>query len=276
MIPHDGGDGSTFRVPLRHLEQLDLDGDFHPVFRLLHRLDYPESMDMKLYLSDCTVGDISGTLGPYLGGYIRHGGRFQKGLDIFIDSSSNTIQAYFSIVTDANGPGLSLAGRASFAMVEAAPMELLPPETLDRLYIDLVACIPRERVVCFGADLRLDVVKEIVTLMPNIQELELVHATLSERFLQPNPDGPLANTKLLPSLRYLHLENTDAGDWYPLVPYLVHQTSGGQIVSLRIKGGRGHICPSVVESIEGLVEEVILDMTLEQECPLGICQEGQK
>ena len=273
-LPCDNGDGSTFRVPLRHLGKLDLDGDFHRVFRLLRRLDHPESMiRTQLFLYRCMVEDILGTLGPYLRDYVRRDGRFQNGLGIFVKSDRNVIQVDLSIAGGANGPGLSPPDRAPLASVEVSPRKSLPPEMLDGLTVDLLTHIPKESVVCLGTSLGQDAVKGIVAAMPNIQELRLVCPKLTERFLQPNPDGPLANTKLLPSLRYLHLEYTDVCDgWYLLLPYLAHQTSGGQVVSLRICGGNDHICSFVVENIESLVEEFILNMTLEQGCPLGIAR----
>ena len=106
----------------------------------------------------------------------------------------------------------------------------------------------------------MDAVREIVPMMPKLQELHLTDALLSDGFLRPDPDGPLANTKLLPSLRRLHLEDTvvENDDWTPLLPYLAHQTSGGQIISLTLSGECFHICKDVVRGIESLVEELVL------------------
>ena len=106
----------------------------------------------------------------------------------------------------------------------------------------------------------MDAVKGIVSVMPKLQELYLIGITLSDGFLQPDPDGSLANTKLLPSLRCLRLENIVLEDhgWTPLLPYLSHQTSDGQVISLTLSGRPIHICKDVVKEIEGLVENFIL------------------
>ena len=111
----------------------------------------------------------------------------------------------------------------------------------------------------------------IIPTMPNIQELGLVNIAFSKGFLQQASDGPFAGTKLLPSLRYLQLYGVDYRNWPSLVSYLVHQTSGGQVISLRIVGAAVHICPHVVKRIRNLVRELVLDLCPEDECPLDIC-----
>jgi len=99
--------------------------------------------------------------------------------------------------------------------------------------------------------------EQTIAAMPNIQELRLVSAKMSGGFLQPGSDGPLANAKRLPFLRYLHLEDIlmYPDYWSSLISYLAHQTSGGQAISLRITGKPVRICPHVVEEIKGLAEE---------------------
>ncbi|KAF9648778.1 hypothetical protein BDM02DRAFT_3128861 [Thelephora ganbajun] len=277
MIPHDDGGGSKLRVPLHHLKNLYLNGDFHPVLRLLDRLDHPVTMDqIGVTVFDCTAEEISGILGPCLQDYIRRDHRFQNALGILASSSPYSISVDGIIITDANGPTLSLTRRPPSLTFGAMPKDQLTPEALDKLSTDLAAYIPGEHVVCFDGNMRLDAVKQIIAVMPKIQELHLFNATLSDRFLQLDPYGPLANAKLLPSLRYLHLEDINDNDWCPLIPYLAHQTSGGQVVSLRITGKPVHVCPPVVESIKDLVQEFILELTLVEGCSLCLSQEDEK
>ena len=74
-------------------------------------------------------------------------------------------------------------------------------------------------------------------MMPNIETMRITGAKLSDGFLEPNPDGPYAATRLLPSLRllrlgYVVLQNDD--DWSNLVTYLTHQTLDGQTILLVI------------------------------------------
>ena len=258
MVPRDDGDGSTSRVPLHHLRHLYLSGNFHPVFRLLHRLDHPATMDesMKLTLRRCTTGDILEILGPYMRDYLRRDRRLRDQLGIVVDSSGEFVSVEASAIIAVEGP----TQRATFATFTVILREYIPPPAEDKLCIDLVAYTPREHVVYFGGDLSMDAVREIVPMMPKIQELHLTDALLSNGFLQPDPDGPLANTKLLPSLRRLHLEDTvvENDDWTLLLPYLAHQTSGGQAISLTLSGECFHICKDVVRGIESLVEELVL------------------
>ena len=70
--------------------------------------------------------------------------------------------------------------------------------------------------------------EEIVLTMPNLEVLYLIRPVVSDRFLLPDPKGSNAHKKLLPSLRRLYLKDAKAVDdnWYPLITYLTHQTSG--------------------------------------------------
>ena len=96
---------------------------------------------------------------------------------------------------------------------------------------------------------------------------------VSDRFLLPDPKGSNAHKKLLPSLRRLYLKDAKAVDdnWYPLITYLTHQTSGNQAVSLESFGEGVHVCPEVIERIEGLVEELVYEPDPDSRCPFDKC-----
>jgi hypothetical protein len=237
VVPRDSGDGSRSRVPLHRLRYLSLDGSFHFAFQLLRRLDLSEQMDqsIQLNLSGCSVEDISEILGPYVRDYLRRDERSRDQLGIVVSSGDDSISVEASTISTSEGS----TRRVTFAAFTVMFRECLPPPVEDKLCIDFVACTPREHVVYFGGELSMDAVKGIMPLMPKIQELHLTSARLSDGFLQPDPDGPLANTKLLPSLRHLHLEYIDLcdNDWTPLLSYLAHQTSSGQVISLSLSPG---------------------------------------
>ena len=127
-------------------------------------------------------------------------------------------------------------------------------------------------MVCFDVNIGPDAAKKIIPTMPNVQELTLTNREFSDGLLRPALDGPFASMKLFPSPRYLHLDDFDDSYWASLASYLVHQTSGGQVISLRIAGDSAHICPYLVESIRNAVEELVLDLYLEEECTLDICR----
>ena len=219
---------------------------------------------IKLSLSRCTVRSISGILGPYMRDYFRRDGRSRDQLGIFVKSYDDSISIQASTV--------STGRRVTFAMFRVKLREELPTPAADKLCINFVAYTPREHVVYLGGRLSMDAVRGIAPVMPKIQELHLIFASLSDGFLQPDPDGPLANTKLFPSLRCLHLEHAAPDDdWTPLVPYLIHQTSSGQAISLTLSGTSTHICKDVVRDIEGLVEEFTLGFILDVDCPFNLC-----
>jgi hypothetical protein len=272
IIPRDNGDGSTALVPLRYLKKLSLTGNFHPVFRLLRRLDHPETMDeMTLTVSHCTVEDILGTLRPYVQDYIRHDRGFQDGLGIDLTSFGHfiSIQASSISISSVTGP----VQKVTFATFTAICREELSMSAEDELWIDLVAHAPREHVVYFGGNSSINNLKDTIATMPRLQELHLVSPMLDDRFLHPYLGGPLANGKLFPSLRHLHLEDTllYEGHWFPIIPYLVHQTSGGQRISLTVSGEPQHICKDVLRDMKGLVEELVFDLILEDDCPINYC-----
>ena len=269
-IPREKEDGSTFQVPLRHLKKLSLTRDFRSVFQLLFRLDHPQSMDeMKLTVFLCTVKEVLGTFGPYLRDYLRRDGRFRDGLGITIDSISDTITIQAKTISGVKCP----AQAVTYVTFTATFPTNLPISVENKLCIDVAAYTPREHVVYLEGGLNMEALEEIAPTMPRIKELHLTDAPLTSGFLQPNPDGPLANTKLFPSLRHIHLEDTILEDegWRPLVSYLTHQTSGGQVISLALTGGRRHICKDVMKDVESLVDELTLNFLPDTGCPFDYC-----
>ncbi|KAF9646518.1 hypothetical protein BDM02DRAFT_3006216 [Thelephora ganbajun] len=212
--------------------------------------------EMTLSVRLCTVEDILGTLGPYARDHIQRDGRFEDGLGITVHSSPNFVSIEVSIVNTIEGrtQGVTLA------KFGASLWEPLSRHAQLQLCVDFVAHTPGGNVVYFGGNL-MDAVRRIVPTMPKIRYLHLIRMSLADRFLQPDPDGPLANEKLLPLLQHLYLEGVTLGDegWKPLLLYLAQQASSGQRISLTIFA-YGRICKDVVGDIEGLVEELTLDL----------------
>ena len=277
MIPCDNGDGSTVPVPLRYLKNLTLSGDFHPLFRLLRRLDHPKTMDgIMLTMLHCTVEDILGTLGPYMQDYIQRDGRFRDELGIHHTSCFTSISTDVSIISSVTGP----IQKVTFATFIAILQNELSPAAESKLCIDFVAHIPGEHVVYFCGGVRADAVGRIVAGMPKIRELHLTGALSVYGLLHPGLGGPLANNRLLPSLQRLRLENIMLNEdaWSPIIPYLAYQTSGGQRISLTISGRSQHICKGVLRKITDLVEELVLELTLDEDCPFtfGGCSASER
>ena len=133
-----------------------------------------------------------------------------------------------------------------------------PPEILEQLFVDLVTPIPLEWVVSLDTNGSTKLPEELFCMMPNIETMRISCVELSKGFLQPDPDGPYATTKLLPSLRLLRLEYVvlqGGDDWGHLMTYLAHQTLDGQTISLELIGQFPRTGP-VVDGIKDLVKEL--------------------
>ena len=244
-------DGSTLQVSLCHLRVLSVSGGFRRLFGLLRQLILPETLDdLSLTGYNPTAEGISQNLGPYMWDYFRRGSWFQDRLEV----SSCCTRLFISISVGVASRPTASAPRVEFALLLGDPP---PPGGLEQLFVSLFMPIPREHIASFTADLHMKLPEELAFAMPNIETLHLTDVDLYEGFLQPDPDGPHANTKLFPSLRSLCLEDVkvvDDGEWGHLITYLAHQTSGGQIVSLEVIGDSPCMPPEVVNEVEGLVE----------------------
>ena len=266
MIPHDVGDGSAFRVPLHRLEKLELIGNCHHVFRLLRRLEYPDTLDsVRLHLLECVGEGVSEFLEPYLRDRIQRDDRFQGRLGIISSCTSSSILFEVNILGEFSIPiTLPRHGRPSVSFTVIF-RDMLPRGADEKLCIDLIAPTPRERVVDFTGGFRAYDMRDLLITMPNIENLNLTRSVVSDTFLQLNP---LSHTKLLPSLRHLCLDyfTLQNGDnWNPLIAYLRHQTSGGQAISLGLRGVHPSIPLEVVREIESLVDEFDLGYSGEDE-----------
>jgi len=180
--------------------------------------------------------------------YFRRDVRFQDGL---VASSSF---ASSSIVTSVDTISALPAVPAYVTVTVVLPV----PHAVKQLLTNLITLIPGENVLSFIVDFVPELPEEALFMMPNINTLRLSNVVISEGFLQPNPNGPRANTKLLPSLQLLHLKDitVNDNDWSHLTTYLVHQTSNDQTISLEVTGTFPPMYRWVADEIRGLVEEL--------------------
>lgn len=265
-IPEDDGDESTFQVPFPRLKKLCLRGGLRPTLRLFGRLSFPDTFHrLELVPLDSRVEDIS-EVAPYLRDYLQRARGLRGRLKI---EALDYPTGFMIRITDDYKPSRRIKLRVFPPRNDTGSM-------LDPCF-DLVAFIPRDRPCCFTTNFPANLLESLLFLMPNIEELRLNDAVLSEGFLQPNPYGLYAGSKLLPSLRKLSLEDVTVKDdnWGHLKSYLTHQTSGGQAISLEIRGGLVHLCPGVRKEIEGLVEKFKCELAPGTSCPLGQCDEAK-
>ena len=254
-IPHDVDDGSTFRVPLHRLKKLELSGDCYHVFRLLHQLEYPDTMDrVHLFLLDCTEEGVPEFIKPYLQDRIRCDDRFRGRLGIDVSCATRSFSFEVKLLDKFNTPNTLPGHGYPSVSLEVGFGVRLSQGAEERYCIDLIALTPRECVVGFTGGLRTDVMRTLLATMPNIEDLALEELVISDVFLRPDP---VSRTKILPSLRRLRLTNftlQDDDDWSPLITYLEHQTSGGQAISLSLYGDHPPIPPEVAWEMKGLAE----------------------
>ena len=252
-LPRSDEDGPIRQVTLRHLEKLYLRGDLHRVFRILDRLSFPRLLKfVEVTATNCTVQDASQAFVPYLQLYFRPDRGLQDKLYIGAISSSSYNFASIRV-------GNEDEASPFWAEFWARLAEDVPEKDIHGLCHNLITPTLRERVRRFNTNHPPDQLEELLVTMPNIETLELSDAVLSEGFLQPNPGGPCAGTKLLPSLRSLRFENlmVEDDDWGPLVAYLGHQTSDGKTISLTLSDDQDpYMCPEVVKQIEDIVGEI--------------------
>jgi len=271
LIEDDGGYDPRLQVPLRHLEHVSLTGTPRHVFPILHRLEFPERMDYgEITLYACTPQGVLEAIGPYIQDYLRRDPRFRDRLGIFISSTSGCIFLHASVV----GVGCYGSNRLPqhglpYARFKAVLSQQISHHAGTRLCTDILALLSQESLV--SLETNLSIMKEIVVAMPNLEALYLDSPVVPDGLLLPN--GLNTHEKLFPSLRRLYLEDAEAvnDDWEPLVTYLAHQTSGNQAVSLDLFGEGVHVCPEVIERIEGLVEELVYVPDPYQECPFDRC-----
>ena len=268
-INDDGRDGPRLQVSLRHLEHISLIGTPLHVFPILHQLEFLERMDqLEITLYDCTQQEVLEVMGPYIRDYLQRDPRFKDRLGIFVSSSSNCISFHASVVgVGYHGPNRLPQHGPPYGRFQAGLSQQISRNAQERLCIDVLALLPRESIVIFKTDL--SITEEFVAAMPNLEALHLVDPVILDGFLLPDPNGPNAHKKLLPSLRWLYLEDlyTVCGRCDSFVTYLAHQTSGDQVVSLSVFGEGVHVCWEVIKRIEGLVEEFVYVPDPDEECP---------
>ena len=150
---------------------------------------------LGLAVSNSAVQDISQSLAPYMRDYFRRDPRFQGRLGVSSSYDDYISIAVGAVHTQTTAPRLKLP-RVLLTVLTNQP----PPDVLEQLLTNLIALVPQDHVVFFDADINARVPEEPFFAMPNIETLHLSNMLLSERFLQPDPAGPNANTKLFPSL----------------------------------------------------------------------------
>ena len=260
------------RVPLRRLESIAMSGGFRQIFPILNRLEFQTTMNETTFTwFSCTPEDIRRVIGPYIRDYLDDVG-FKNRLGVSLNVTWDSILLEVSIVGDGfHGPERLPQRALPRAKFRVCPSQA-PPGAGLILRADIFAQLPKERIVYFETSLGWT--ESMIIAMPSLEFLCLTGVVVSDGFLLPEPGGPNANKKLLPSLRRLYIQPILAtyNNWNPLVHFLTQQTDGGQPISLSVFDNTAHICVGVLKQIENLVEEfTYLPHLIVPTCPLPEC-----
>ena len=250
----DDGGRSSFRAPLHHLKELVLAGGPRDVFMFLYRLDHPRNMDnLHLTLHNCTVGEISQTIGPYLRGYVQRRGRSQNGLGLSFPSGYPII-IQVGDVHGANLPVLPMQEMDAFVKIIINLDDVPRREVWNKAILDLIAHAPQEEIVYFKTSGTLVSMGDISSRFPNLGTLTINSKFLSTVFPKSSPGGD----KEVPiSLQHISLQisDVDGGDWSPLTTFLSRRASSGNRLNSLEMLRPPHMCPEVVERIRSVVQE---------------------
>ena len=271
-VPDDGGGVSPFQVPLHHVKELELAGGLRHVIGLLLRLDYPTNMDrLDITVRNCTIVDMSQTIGPYLRDYLRRRGRSQNRLGLSVSKSGRHITLCAADI-DAIDPSPLVWAQVSTFVEIIMELDELHRDLLEKGVLDLISHVPRDEIICFRSWGDPVAVRDISAQFPNLRALHFGAMSLPPVFQEPNLDG---NGELLPSLRHIFAERMSVGShgWNPLVAFLVHRASSGNPLGSLTIVDSPHICLREKGLIRGLVQEFRFDR-LEKRCPYhGFCRE---
>ena len=260
-VPYHDGGRPSFRVQLRHLRKLRLEGNLRYIIGLLHQLDYPRNMKLTLGPHDFGVADISRTIGPYLRDHLQRYDRPRNGLHLFISSGydANGTWAITLCVGDAGGVDFSAPARIRTNAFVKIDMLLKVPssDVSERTILDFITHVPREEVVYFQTFLNPVPMEDIPTQFPNVKALSLDKIPLFAAF--PSRDV-VGDGRIFPSLEHVLLVNmvVDHGDWGPLMTFLARRVSSGNRLDTLMFFDSPPMSPEVIESIRGMVRELKL------------------
>jgi hypothetical protein len=244
-VPEVESDRSSSRIPLRHLKRLYLGSDFRNVFGLLNRLEFSDKMDnISLSPRGCSPLDLPQTLGPYLGNHIRR--RSPDRLHLFVDPGPEYSTIF--VGDDSTREGWSVTVHGDFSLTSE--------EEAERLFFDVIAHIPQEKVVRLTTGLPILRSEELCVQMCHLTHLNLNQVDLSRWFAEPDTRKPHIFKDLLRGLHSISIiePSLSGGDWSPLTNFLTHRAAVGNRISSLSLSGYPHMGEGVVESIRRAVE----------------------
>ena len=213
------------RVSLPQLKEIELAGGCEDVFMFLRKLVCPDVLDhLEISLYECTVEDVSETIGPYLRDYFRRRGKSQSGLAIYTSFAENIL---FHVGDGGAFHSPTLVPESIVPFLSISMYCVFPQDPPQGILLGLVAHTPNEEIIHLqirGKDPRtrgnLTTMANIYALLPNLRVLYCKSMSLYTVFPIPGEDEE--DTLPSQSLRYVFLEQvfTGGGNWTPLTTFL--------------------------------------------------------
>jgi hypothetical protein len=257
-VPTDSDGGSSLRIPLHHLKELDLSGVLQDVIGLLRRLDHAENMDLALDLRDAVVGDISQVLRPYLRDYLQQRSKSHNGLGLYVSWGDHEINFHADGGGRLNRSTLEPERMTPFMTIEVYLDQPPPKNLLEKAMLDLIADTPREKIVYLRTYRNPVAMEDVYPKLPNLKTVHFDTIPLSAALPKPkpNPDG---DEDTLPSLKRIFFDRLIGGDWSPLTTFLHQRMSSGNPLRVLTISRSSYMCPEVAEDVRSVVREFRID-----------------
>ena len=141
-------------------------------------------------------------------------------------------------------------------MTVSGDISATPEEEVEKLFFDVIAHIPLEKVVHLTTTLPILRSEELCVQMCNLTHLHLNQVDLSRWFAEPDTRKPHVFKDLLRGLHSITIirPRLSGGDWSPLTNFLTRRSAVGNRISSLSLSGYPHMGEGVVESIRQAVE----------------------
>ena len=249
-VPKDYTAATSSHAPLHHLEQLCLSGETRRVFGLLQWLDYPITLDkLAVTVHKCRATDVSQAIGPHLRNHFQRRGGSPSGLGLSLSCDDRII---FD-VSEVSGMHLESEHTGKIVALSIQLDQSLPKDLLGKAALELIASIPRENFLHFHGINEPVGMADVYTRLPNLKTLYLERISLTAVF--PGPDS---NEGIPPSLQTLAFQGlmVHGNDWSLLTTFLARRASSGKRLNVLRLSSSDYMCPELVESIKGTVQEL--------------------
>ena len=257
-VPDYRGDKSSFPVPLRHLKELKLSGGLRNVVGLLHELDHPRNIVLRLNLYGRSAGEISRILGPCVRDYLKRRYSSQNGLELYVSGEGHNIVFQMTDTGRIHPPPPGSERIVSFMGIVIYVGQLPSENLLEKAIPDLIPDTTRAEIVNFETHGG-PVMNRIYTQLPNLRALYINNIPLSTILPKPNLGW---DEGVLPSLQHLSLRRVGAegpDDWGPLVTFLSHRASSGNRLDSLAVAHSSFMRPTERDDIRSVVRQFRID-----------------